>query len=197
MKEIYSQKYVYKRSGIWRKVRQWFLFPAIIKLLNPLPQEKILEIGCERGDVLKMIQERGSDVIGIDINKEMIDLLNNEKIIYMSVEKLDFPSCYFDKIVSSHAIEHVVDLIKAFAEIERVLRPGGRCILIYPLEIFRGSNVLFNAWVILSNPFLAGKIHLHRLWPNKLRRFTKMKIIKKGVLLQLAPSFYTILEKSK
>lgn len=195
MNEIYNHKYVQARSGIYRLSRKLFLFPKVLNLVKPKQGESILEIGCERGDLVKILNGYNQNVIGIDINKEIIDQSNNKNLIYMSAEKLDFPSSSFDKVVSCHTIEHISDLKKFFAEVERVLKSSGQCILIYPIELIRGFAALKDAWRIFKNPFLAARIHLHRLWPNKLKRYTQMKIIKKGILFEPSPSFYTILEK--
>jgi SAM-dependent methyltransferase len=43
----------------------------------------------------------------------------------MSVCKMDFPDNTFDAVFSSDCFEHVDDVPKAFAEIYRVLKPGG------------------------------------------------------------------------
>jgi len=195
MTEIYNQKYFHARNGFWRLMRKWFLFPKVFKLTNPEEKDIILEIGCERGDFVRTLSPYSQKVIGIDINKEIIEKTGSKNLIYMSAEKLEFPPSSFDKIVSCHTIEHLPDLKKVFSEIERVLKSGGKCILVYPLELIRGFSALRDAWLAFRNPFLASKIHLHRLWPNKLKKFTQMKIIKKGILFSPSLDFYTILQK--
>lgn len=196
MKEIYNQKYVEARAGLERLFRKWFIYKKVLKLVEPRNEDFILEIGCERGDLVKMLSIYSRKVIGIDINKEVIDKLNDKNLIYMSGEKLDFPNSSFDKVVSSHTVEHISDLKKFFSEVERVLKPYGKCILVYPFEIIRGFSALRSAWQVFKNPFLAGKFHLHRLWPAKLKKFTQMKIIKKGIFFRpFALDFYTVFEK--
>jgi SAM-dependent methyltransferase len=48
------------------------------------------------------------------------------------ITKLGFPDQHFDLIVSSEVLEHVPDLGAAFAEMRRVLKPGGRHIFTVP-----------------------------------------------------------------
>jgi SAM-dependent methyltransferase len=197
MDEIYNQKYFKTRSGFPRFFRKLFLYPRIFKLVNPKKGEKILEIGCERGELIKLLNRYTSEVIGIDVNKEAISSAKIKNLFWMNAEKLDFPNAFFDKIVSSHTIEHIPNLNRFFSEIERVLKPAGKCILIYPAEPFRGWAAIANAWDVFRNPFLAGKIHLHRLWPAKLKKITRMKIIKKGIFFRpIALDFYTIFQKA-
>lgn len=198
MFEIYDQKYVKNRGGIWRWLRKLFLYPVVLKLVKPEKDDSILEIGCEKGDLIKMFKKFSKKVVGIDINKEMIDELNDENLFFMSAEKLEFSDQSFDKVVSSHTIEHIADLKKFFSEVERVLKPGGMCILVYPFELIRGISVIFNAWQSFKNPFFANKIHLHRLWPEKLKKFTSMKMIKRGIFFRpITFDFYTIFQKEE
>ena len=46
-----------------------------------------------------------------------------------TAECLPFPDATFDVVVAAHVIEHVARPLRAMAEIERVLRPGGRAVL--------------------------------------------------------------------
>lgn len=195
MDQIYNQKYSLAIGGIWRIFKKWFRFPMALKLTEPKKDDSILEIGCDRGDLTKILSQYSQKVIGIDINKKMIDKVNNKNLFYMSAEKLNFPAESFDKVVSCHVIEHLPNLKKVFSEIERVLKPNGKCILIFPVELFRGMSAIRDALIIFGNPFLATKLHLHQLWPNKLKRYTQMKIIKKGIFFEPSPSFYVVLEK--
>ncbi len=55
------------------------------------------------------------------------------------------------------------------AEIARVLKPGGVAIIVYPWELFRGMQAVAAAVRLYRNPFLAGRIHLHRLTPGRVK----------------------------
>lgn len=57
----------------------------------------------------------------------------------MMAESLEFEDEAFDSIVSVHAIEHIPPLSDALAEAERVLKPGGRALFIYPVEPIMGT----------------------------------------------------------
>ena len=58
---------------------------------------------------------------------------------------LPFADESFDKIYSFHVIEHIQNLGRVFAEIDRVLPPGGRVLLVYPAEPIRGLYVVPSA----------------------------------------------------
>ncbi len=46
----------------------------------------------------------------------------------------------FDVIIASHVLEHIADEAAAVAEMARVLRPGGRAILMVPVDLGRGCT---------------------------------------------------------
>jgi len=175
--------------------RKKFETKKILKLLNPQKNEVILEIGCNRGELVEVLRNYSPATTGIDVNIEAIESSKNKGLKIMTAEKLGFENDFFDKIVSSHTIEHIPDLKKAFEEMERALKPGGTAVLIYPFEIVRGLNNFFSAWKMYKNPFAARKLHLHKLNPPKISALTKMTIIKKGLFFAPYPTYYTVLKK--
>jgi hypothetical protein len=54
--------------------------------------------------------------------------------ITLDIIDLDLPDQAFDGIICSHVLEHVPDDTAAMAELYRVLRPGGWCVVMVPLE---------------------------------------------------------------
>lgn len=184
----------FSKKGIsnifWRKK---FQYKKIIQLVNPEREDKILDIGCNDGELVKILRNFSQFVDGCDINKEAIKNSQMEGLKVMPAEKLLYKDNFFDKIVSAHTIEHVVNLKMVFQEMERVLKSNGLCVLIYPFEIIRGINIFYFAWRVYGNPFYARRLHIHKLSPKKIKHFTDMKIVKWG--LCFGPSYYTILKK--
>lgn len=78
---------------------------------------------------------------------------------------------------------------------ERVLKPEGNAIMIYPFEIIRGSNIVEIAYRLYRNPVYARELHIHKLNPKKLAQLTNLRIIKKGIFFGHYPTRYTILRK--
>ena len=60
------------------------------------------------------------------------DLNPGEGEIELNIEKLNFPDKSFDLVVCSHVLEHVDDKL-ALAEMFRVLRAGGKLLLLFPI----------------------------------------------------------------
>ncbi len=116
----------------------------------------------------------------------------------MDARALAFPNGVFDKIYSFHAIEHIPDLGRAFAEMDRVLKPGGRVLLVYPAEPIRGLYVVPTALLIFCNPLRARDLHVHKLSPRTLRPFlagTSLRVVRSKLQLLLTPQFITVLHK--
>lgn len=91
----------------------------LLKLAKFEKKEKILEIGANRGDLVKEMLKYSDDVLGIDFNADAAKLARSDRIIFMNAENLDFPNSYFDKVVSIHAIEHIPDIQKSINEMDR------------------------------------------------------------------------------
>ena len=110
--------------------------------------------------------------IGVDVNPEAIAHAVTGGLRVMDARRLDFPPGAFDKVYSFHMIEHILNLGDAFAEIDRVLRPGGRAMLVYPAEPIRGLDVVPTAIRLFGNPLRARDLHVHKLSPRGSRRPT-------------------------
>lgn len=188
----FSQKGV---TDFWG--RKYLHFEKIISLLEPRAKEKILDIGCNRGELVATLRNfcPEADISGCDINEDAISAANISGLHVMHADHLEYLENSFDKIISSHTIEHIPDIQGALGEMQRVLKPNGICVLIYPWEIFRGSNNLFSAWRAHGNPMIARKFHLHKLTPDSIKKMTPMKVIKSGLFYGPYPTHYTVLQK--
>jgi ubiquinone/menaquinone biosynthesis C-methylase UbiE len=166
--------------------------------LKPRSSDRVLEIGCGRGFLTERVRAIAPDTTGIDLNAEAVANGVVDNLRVMNAEKLDYPDETFDKIYSFHAIEHIPRLDRAFAEMARVLKPGGRILLVYPAEPIRGLYVVPTAIILFGNPLRALDIHIHQLTPVSLRRHfagTPLRSVKNALHLLLTPQFVTVLEK--
>ena len=53
----------------------------------------------------------------------------------VDLEAMDYADGSFDWLLCSHVLEHVTDDVRAMREIRRVLRPGGRAVLLVPISL--------------------------------------------------------------
>jgi len=165
-------------------------------------KNKILDIAC---GVSVLGKTFGNNVSGIDMNKEAVkaSLKNGIKAKYGDVEKRwAYPDNYFDIVIASHIIEHVVNPDHLLLEAKRVLKKNGRIIVITPnlaswfnrLLLLLGFQPFFTEVSTLDKTLgllftrrLGGSRstlgHLRIFTPNALRDILKLhgfKIVKKG-----------------
>lgn len=111
---------------------------------NPLAIDQIergssvLDIGCGTGfDLYAASCQVGSTgkVIGVDLTPEMIDRARknlaaakvaNTEVLLVASEQMPFADDTFDVVISNGVINLSPDKPKLFAEIYRILKPGGR-----------------------------------------------------------------------
>jgi len=87
---------------------------------------KILDIGCANGGFIKFLREKGfENVFGIEIIKDYVDEIGDEKIIEGNIYSIPFDDETFDVIIMDQVLEHIVNLKKGIHEVKRVLKNGG------------------------------------------------------------------------
>jgi ubiquinone/menaquinone biosynthesis C-methylase UbiE len=105
---------------------------------------RVLDVGCGTGKFGRVLAEHGiARVWGVDPSPEMLGearrrLPSSVGLKRGSAERLPFKPAYFDAAVL-WTVVHVVDRPRAFAELHRVLAPGGRlAIVTFAPEHFTG-----------------------------------------------------------
>ncbi len=106
------------------------------ELFQPLPDNTILDAGCGTGNFSMKLAGLGCQVTGIDISHDMLQIAERKnlqlpKISYrqMDLYDLDFPDSCFDGVFSMAAFEFVHEPQRAFDELYRVLKPGGKLLI--------------------------------------------------------------------
>jgi len=118
-----------------RYQKEWHI-PAAADFSNARGK-KVLEIGCGLGTDGAQFALAGADYTGIDLTDAAIDLARRRFDLFnlpgafrtADAENLDFPDESFDVVYSHGVLHHTPDTVRAVQEVHRVLRPGGRAVV--------------------------------------------------------------------
>jgi ubiquinone/menaquinone biosynthesis C-methylase UbiE len=145
--------------------RRWADYNArSLALLDPLLRGElgdVLDLACGTANLLPRLGDRARSYAGTDVSREMLRAARPRLAaapIPAAVERADashlpFPAASFDTVVCASALHDFPDPTAALAETRRVLRPGGRLLL---LDWSRGRMTMraLNLWLRLSgDPF--------------------------------------------
>jgi SAM-dependent methyltransferase len=102
-----------------------------------------LDLGCGDGRLTKIIMEKADvlwQLIGLDADPEEISIAKEtgiyEKLHISDAAQIDEPDNSFDFVFSNSVLEHIFDLKPVLAELNRVLKPGGKFIFTVPSSAF-------------------------------------------------------------
>src|SRR5579885_1085497 len=130
-KHLKAKSEVMQRFGVGQEPFEYW----VIRHLGLTGSETVLDIGCGEGRFLLPIArllKGGGEIVGCDLSNGVIaglpDVINAEhlsvQLVVADAEALPFQDEQFDLVMANHMLYHV-DIPKALAEAERVLRPGG------------------------------------------------------------------------
>lgn len=96
--------------------------------------DRLLEIGCGRGDFLFGFHKAGLNCSGVDREKSSVELLSDLDVRQcdISEQALPFDDDTFDVIYHKSLIEHLYDPLYLMDETYRVLKKGGKLIILTP-----------------------------------------------------------------
>lgn len=107
----------------------------LLDMLEPRPDEFILDAGCGTGVFTRKILSFNSRVVGLDISLPMLRAAARKyadgcfHAVAADLSSLPFADHVFEKIYSMTALEFVEDARTAMQELDRVTRPGGTVVV--------------------------------------------------------------------
>lgn len=117
--------------------RSWKgLAEMLIKLLPPM---RIADIGSGEGTLSLLLAQRAEQVIGIDNSEKMVEYasgvarrsgVRNVEFRLGDIEELPLPDSSVDLALFSQSLHHALHPQKAVHEAARILRPGGRIVIL-------------------------------------------------------------------
>lgn len=106
----------------------------LINRFNLQRDHKLLEVGCGRGDFLIEFQNAGLQCVGIDRENSAVEMNPHLEVYKCDItsEKFPFNDSSIDVVYHKSVIEHVYDPANLMDETLRVLKPGGKLIILTP-----------------------------------------------------------------
>ncbi len=161
----------------------------IMSLLDPQPEEKILDAGCGVGTFVFHCAKKGAQATGVDYSSESIQLAR-QLVERFGVSRnasftcgdiasgLDFPDGHFDKIAAVDFIEHIDEALKRklLSEMSRLIGPRGRIVIFTPNGIREALGSVKSALTGLCGAY-SPETRLHF---GLLSRFAFEKMLKEA-----------------
>ncbi|TWC64616.1 class I SAM-dependent methyltransferase [Herbaspirillum sp. SJZ099] len=111
----------------------------LAQIAAAIPDARVLDLGCGGGHASFAVAPVVQKVIAYDLSAQMLDVvasaaqergLDNLAVRQGSADKLDFPDASFDLVCTRFSVHHWRNVPQALREVLRVLKPGGRFIVI-------------------------------------------------------------------
>lgn len=145
--------------------RLWKRFA--VQLCGLRPGSRVLDLAGGSGDLTALMAARvgtQGEVVMTDINARMLDVgrarladrgIAAMRTVQCDAETLPFPSGHFDCVTIGFGLRNVTRKERALAEMLRVLRPGGRAIVLEFSKPASGLvSRLYDAWSFNALPVL-------------------------------------------
>lgn len=117
----------------------------ILRLIQPKPDLRFLDVACGAGFMLKVAQKRDLKVYGVDISSVAVELSKKNvpcaQILLTDGEHLPWHDSCFDYVTSLGSLEHYLHPENGIKEIARVLNKEGKACLMLPND-FNLKNML-------------------------------------------------------
>jgi SAM-dependent methyltransferase len=109
--------------------------PALLALV-PADVRRALDVGCGAGDNARALKERGCGVWGVTLSEAEAELARPhcEAVVVANAEtsSLGLPLGFFDLLLLSHVVEHMIRPDVGLARLAPHLHPGGLALLAVP-----------------------------------------------------------------
>ncbi|MEQ1863285.1 MAG: metalloregulator ArsR/SmtB family transcription factor [Micropepsaceae bacterium] len=154
-RETEAQEYFASNAAEWDRIRALHIPEdevegALLEFIGPAQVVSYLDLGTGTGRILELVAPRASRAVGVDLNGEMLALararIERASLAHVQVRKgdlfqLPYADESFDLITLHQVLHYLEDPSAAVTEASRVLRPGGKIVIVdfapHALEFLR------------------------------------------------------------
>ncbi|MBX3363274.1 MAG: bifunctional demethylmenaquinone methyltransferase/2-methoxy-6-polyprenyl-1,4-benzoquinol methylase UbiE [Phycisphaeraceae bacterium] len=184
--DLNNRLHSFGRDQAWRR--------AAVRAARPQPNDHVLDVACGTGDLTHAFARAGvARVVGADFTPEMLQLAEVKRaklppktgglVSYVTgdAQALDFPDASFDILSIAFGIRNVADVDRALREFRRVLRPGGRVVILEfdrpRFAPIRWANSFYSGWVMPRTAALIARDRegAYRYLPRSVQTFMSRK----------------------
>lgn len=151
----------------WSGVAEWYdrlvgdegseyhrevVLPGVLRLLGEPKGRRIVDVACGQGVLCRQMHDRGAEVTGFDAAAALIDAARArgpDAIRYQvgdARELAGLPAGAFDAATCVLAIQNMHPIAPVFQNVARLLKPGGRFVLVMMHPCFRGPKETRWGW---------------------------------------------------
>lgn len=149
---------------------RYALFPVsyFVRGTHIVPGARILDIGCGGGYFLQRMKDLGMRPYGIELGDRGVQECRRRRILVwdVPVEKAPIKNNFFDVITISAVLEHVADVKATLKASYKVLKPGGRIVIMVPNARGFSARIYGEYWSEWDIPR-----HITHFTKNDLRRY--------------------------
>jgi len=139
----------------WRK--------QAVAAVDAHPGQKVLDVAAGTGVSSEPFADAGVDVIAADLSEGMLDVGRRRRpdmtFVQADVTALPFDDETFDAVTMSYGLRNVANYPKALSEIYRVLKPGGRIVILeFSTPTFAPFGAVYKNYIMKAIPPIARAI---------------------------------------
>src|SRR5262245_47865730 len=157
-----------------------FELRAALEWLGEPRGRLVVDVGCAKGRFVRALSDRGARMVGVDRTWNLVRAASGSvpqaSFVRSSITHLPILASRCDALLCVEVIEHVPEVERALAELARVLKPGGRAIVIDKNLLGIGFSRFWPNWLYKPVMELLGKWFYPRDFPFRERWYTARRM---------------------
>ncbi len=135
--------------------RLWHRVNGSLPIADERLEGPVLDVGCNRGEVLLVLRERGLDVTGLEPNPAAAEAARAHglDVIAEPIERAELPPARFRSVLLSQVLEHVDEPHDVLRRLRPAVRDDGRLYVVVPNAASVWRRAFGPDWVHWHVPF--------------------------------------------